>query len=53
MQRIKQRYPSVDNFADELADHLGIDVEVFLGTDYNAVVEAMHSAYDVRDAADA
>lgn len=33
----------VEDFADELSDHLDIDVEVFLGTDYNAVIEAMRT----------
>src|SRR5699024_6203185 len=33
----------VQNFADELSEHLDMDVEVFLGTDYNAVVEAMRT----------
>jgi phosphonate transport system substrate-binding protein len=33
----------VQNFADSLADHLGIEVDVFLGTDYNAVIEAMRT----------
>lgn len=33
----------VNDFAEDLAEHLGIDVEVFLGTDYNAVVEAMRT----------
>lgn len=33
----------VDDFAEDLASHLDMDVEVFLGTDYNAVVEAMRT----------
>ncbi|MBU9713681.1 phosphate/phosphite/phosphonate ABC transporter substrate-binding protein [Evansella tamaricis] len=33
----------VNEFAEELATHLGIEVDVFLGTDYNAVIEAMRT----------
>lgn len=33
----------VEKFAEDLGGHLDLDVEVFLGTDYNAVIEAMRT----------
>ena len=33
----------VQQFADELGEHLDRETEVFLGTDYNAVIEAMRT----------
>lgn len=33
----------VENFAAELGEHLDLEVEVHLGTDYNAVIEAMRT----------
>ena len=33
----------LEKFAEDLGTDLGIEVEVFLGTDYNAVIEAMRT----------
>ncbi|WP_160112450.1 phosphate/phosphite/phosphonate ABC transporter substrate-binding protein [Salicibibacter kimchii] len=35
----------VELFGEELGENLGIDVEVFMGTDYNAIIEGMDNEH--------
>ncbi|MFA1818868.1 phosphate/phosphite/phosphonate ABC transporter substrate-binding protein [Virgibacillus oceani] len=37
--------PRVESFGEALGEELGIDVEVFMGTNYNAIIEGMNNEH--------
>lgn len=37
--------PRMESFGEELSEDLGVDVEVFMGTNYNAIIEGMNNEH--------